>query len=72
MEHAVKTFDLYGKPIYEKSFKTAAEAYNEYLDIIDNMERELPTGHGIVVARYYKGFVMCMKTIDKSKEGKAQ
>lgn len=64
MTHAVKTFGDTGKLIYEESFETAEQAYEFYLETIDNLSTRLPVGHSVTVARFKNEKVMTMEVID--------
>ena len=63
MKHAVRTFNLSGKFIWEDSFETAEKAYEEYVDTIENLKRNLPKGQGVIVVRFNNEKVMTQETI---------
>lgn len=63
MKHTVRTFNLSGKFMYERNFTTAEDAYSEYKDIIDNSQKNLPSGYGIIVVRYRDNKEMTRETV---------
>ena len=63
MEHAVKTYNLNGKFMYESQFVNAEETYKEYCDIIENAKKTLPKGYGVTVVRFKYGKVMTIETV---------
>ena len=63
MKHEVKTYTLSGHCVYTASFNTAEEAHNHYLEIAENLEKQLPIGYGITVFRFRDGNIMAEKTI---------
>ncbi len=65
MKNTVRTYNLSGKFMYERNFEKDTDAYKEYLDIIDNAKRTLPSGFGITVVRLKDDKVMAMETITK-------
>ena len=65
MKHVVRTYNLSGKFMSESHFETAEKAYAEYLDIIENANKNLPAGYGVTVVRYRDEKVMAMETITK-------
>lgn len=67
MKHAVRTFNLSGKFMYEAKFETAEKAYEEYVDIIDNLKRTLPKGYGVTVVRFNTERVMTQQTVIGTK-----
>ena len=63
MKHAVRTFNLSGKFMWEGKFETAEKAYQEYVDTIENLKRTLPKGYGVTVVRFNNERVMTQETI---------
>lgn len=63
MKHAVRTFNLSGKFMWEGKFETAEKAYAEYVDTIENLKRTLPKGYGVTVVRFNGDRVMTQETI---------
>ena len=61
--HVVRTFDKNGKMVYESFFDTAEKAYDDYVDIIENSEENLPYGEELTVVRYADGRIMCIERI---------
>lgn len=65
MKHVIRTYNLSGKFMSESHFETAEKAYAEYLEIIENAKKNLPTGYGVTVVRFRDEKVMAMETITK-------
>lgn len=63
MKHEVKTFTLSGHCVYSDSFRTAEEAHKEYIEIVENLEAQLPRGYSITVCRFRDGAIMAEQTI---------
>ena len=63
MNHAVRTYNLSGKFMYEEHFETAEKAYEHYCDTIENLKKELPKGYGVNVVRFKNEKVMSMETV---------
>ena len=63
MKHTVKTFNYSGKLIYEANFATAEKAHYEFMDIVNNAEKTLPTGYGVHIVRYNDGREMAVETV---------
>ena len=53
--------------MYEAKFETAEKAYEEYVDIIDNLKRTLPKGYGVTVVRFNTERVMAQQTVIGTK-----
>ena len=49
--------------MYEEHFATAEKAYEGYVDIIENMKRNLPKGFGVTVVRFSDGKAMTSETV---------
>lgn len=67
MKHAVRTYNLSGKFMYESHHTTAEDAYKEYTEIIENMRKTLPSGYGVTVVRFNDGKPMTKETIIGTK-----
>lgn len=63
MKHAVRTFNKAGKCLYEKEFRTAEAAYEEYVNDIRILKSRLEKGEEITIARFNEGYVMTIETI---------
>ena len=63
MKNVVRTFNLSGKFMYEEHFSTPEKAYKGYVDIIENMKRNLPKGFGVTVVRFSDEMVMTTETV---------
>ena len=63
MKNVVRTFNLSGKFMYEEHFPTPEKAYEGYVDIIENMKRNLPKGFGVTVVRFDDEMVMSSDTV---------
>ena len=63
MKHAVRTFDIAGKCLHEEFYKTAEAAYDDYLHVINLLNRKLETGKQIIVARYNDEYLMTFEVI---------
>ena len=64
MKHIVMTFDLSGKFINGNRFETAEKAYNEYIDVIDNLKRNLPKGFCVQVVRCIDDAIMAIEIVE--------
>ena len=63
MKNVVRTFNLSGKFMYEEHFSTPEKAYEGYVDIIENMKRNLPKGFGVTVVRFSDETPMTSETV---------
>lgn len=63
MKNVVRTYNLSGKFMYEEHFPTPEKAYEGYVDIIENMKRNLPKGFGVTVVRFRDGIAMTSETV---------
>lgn len=63
MKNVVRTFNLSGKFMYEEHFPTPEKAYEGYVDIIENMKRNLPKGFGVTVVRFSDEKAMTSETV---------
>lgn len=61
--HAVRTYDMNGKMLYEEHFETAEKAYYEYVAIIKYIKNYGVPGISVIVARFRNDMVMTMETV---------
>lgn len=67
IEHRVCTFNPSGKLIYESNWLTKWQAYKEFCEIADSMEKTLPKGYAVTIVRFSGENIMNQITISGTK-----